>query len=309
MPSTNSLAIIMCTYNGAEFLQEQLNSFSNQTFKNWKLFVYDDGSTDTTKDLIKRYQQQSAHEVVWSVNPQQMGFAKNFLNAICITPTDFDFFALSDQDDIWCEAKLERAVAYLQTIPQTTPAVFCSRTRLIDANGNHIGLSPLFKKAPSFCNALVQSIAGGNTFVFNRAARDLIAVAGKDVNIVSHDWWIYQLVSGAGGMIHYDSHPEVLYRQHGSNLIGTNKGIGAKFTRLKLALQGNFKSWNDKNLNALDSCSQLLIEHNRKILHDFITVRKLSLIPRLIGLIKVGIYRQIMIDNLALFIAGVMNKI
>ena len=106
-----------------------------------------------------------------------------------------DFFACCDQDDVWWPDKLERALQWLHTVPEHVPAVYFSRTRNVDASGNIIGCSPLFRRPPNFRNALVQSIGGGNTMVFNRAARELLVAAGP-VDVASHDWWTYLLVSG-----------------------------------------------------------------------------------------------------------------
>ena len=85
------------------------------------------------------------------------------------------------------------------------------------------GLSPLFTRPPAFQNALVQSLGGGNTMVFNRAAKKILQEAAA-IDVVLHDWWVYQLVSAAGGMVHYDPRPMLKYRQHSDNLIGSNLG-------------------------------------------------------------------------------------
>lgn len=304
---TIKLAILMCTYNGAKYLQEQLDSFANQSFKNWHLFVYDDGSNDNTKNLVQTFGQK--HPTTFVTNNPNLGFAKNFLNGITITPNDFDFYALSDQDDVWLESKLEKAVSYLKNVETSIPALYCTRSTLVDATCNQIGYSPLFAKKPSFANALVQSIAGGNTMVFNKAARNLITKVGLDINVVSHDWFIYQLIIGAGGFVHYDSSSEILYRQHDNNLIGSNNGFFARLSRIKMLLNNSFRAWNDRNIKILQDNSDLLTKENKNKLHIFAKARKNSLVFRLVGFIKCGIYRQTLLGNIALFVGGVLNKI
>ena len=305
------LAIILCTYNSAKFLQQQLDSFDRQSYKNWQLFVYDDRSTDDTKAIVNAQTQKhkDTNKINFITNHVQRGFVGNFLNAVASAPSDLSFYAFSDQDDIWLENKLERSVAYLKAAPNHVPALYCSRTTLIDEAGNKIGSSPLFQRQPSFSNALVQSIAGGNTMVFNKAARDLIVKAGPDLDVVSHDWFIYQLIMGAGGEVYYDSHSEILYRQHGDNLIGSNMGLLAKLSRLKLLLDNTFKSWNDRNIKALVKNIELLTKENQDKLNTFISAREKTLIPRMIGFVKCGIYRQTFLGNVALFIGGILNKI
>ena len=303
------LAIVLCTYNGRRFLQEQLDSFSKQTFKSWSLFVYDDGSTDNTKTLIDNFREKTKEKINFTSNSQNFGYAKNFLNGIDSTPESFDFYALSDQDDIWLKSKLERAVNFLKEIESHVPALYCSRTTLTDSVGNVTGSSPLFCKEPSFNNALIQSIAGGNTMVFNKAARRLISKAEKNLDVVSHDWFIYQLVTGAGGKVYYDQHSEILYRQHDSNLVGANNSLIARLSRLKMLLNASFRAWNDKNINALQKNSKLLTKENKNKLDGFVKFRDSSLIPRVTGFINSGLYRQTFFGNVALFVGGILNKV
>ncbi|WP_316354556.1 glycosyltransferase family 2 protein [Candidatus Trichorickettsia mobilis] len=313
MNITSNLAIILCTYNSAKFLTEQLMSFDAQSFRDWSLFVYDDGSTDNTESLIKEHQKaDTIHHINWTVNNKNRGFVHNFLNGICSANVDkFQFYALADQDDIWCDTKLERAVACFKNVSVEMPALYCSRTQLIDKNGRTIGFSPLFTKKPSFMNALVQSIAGGNTMVFNKAARELIVSAAKDmtVDVVSHDWFIYQLISGAGGQVYYDALPSVLYRQHDHNLIGSNNGFMARLARVRKLFNGSFREWNDKNVKALKQNILLFTAENRNKLNLFDEARNKGLFTRLMGLKKTGIHRQGLLDNLALFIGIIFNKI
>jgi hypothetical protein len=77
----------------------------------------------------------------------------------------------------------------------------------------------------------VQSIAGGNTMVFNPAAKALLEAAGS-LNVISHDWWLYILVMAAGGKVYYDPTPYIYYRQHPAALIGGNTSLSAKLKRM-----------------------------------------------------------------------------
>ena len=113
----------------------------------------------------------------------------------------------------------------MRTQDGSLPLLFCSRTLTITESGTPVGMSPLFRRTPSFRNALVQSLAGGNTMVLNRAARDIVALASRRARFVSHDWWAYLLVTGAGGVVHYSAKPLVRYRQHAQNLVGANTSL------------------------------------------------------------------------------------
>ncbi len=96
------------------------------------------------------------------------GFAENFRALISNPAIEADYFAFCDQDDLWEPNKLETALAWMRTQDGSLPLLFCSTDATITESGTPIGMSPLFRRNPSFRNALVQSLAGGNTMVLNR---------------------------------------------------------------------------------------------------------------------------------------------
>lgn len=307
--SQPKVAILLCTYHGQHYLAEQLASFAAQTHTNWAAWASDDGSKDDTHSILEAFQQQwPAGRLSIHFGPAE-GFAANFLSLTCKADIAADYFAYSDQDDVWEADKLERAVRWLQTIPSHIPALYCSRTRLVDAQNKEIGLSPLFAKPPSFANALMQNIGGGNTMVFNTAARELLRQAGEGVPVVTHDWWVYMAVMGCGGQVFYDSYPSLRYRQHECNLVGMNATWGARFKRVHMLWQGRFRAWNDGNIAALGTLRNKLTPANRDILERFAKARQMSLIPRLIHLKRSGIYRQTLLGNLGLVAAAIFKKI
>jgi len=303
------VAILQCTMHGQHFLAAQLDSIAAQIYPHWKACVSDDGSADDTLAILDQYREKWGDGRIQIRSGPAAGFAANFLSLTCRTDIRADYYAYADQDDIWEADKLSRAIAWLENIPAETPALYCSRTRLVDEHGREIGLSPLYAKPPSFANALVQCIGGGNTMVFNEAARDLLRHAGEDVSVVTHDWWAYMVVSGCGGQVFCDPYPSVRYRQHGSNLVGSNANGFARLLRIGLLLKGRFRGWNDLNTQALQRIRSRLTPENRGVLDEFCAARKRSLLPRLIGLKRTGIYRQTLLGNLALLAAALLNKL
>ena len=303
------VAILMCSYNGERFLAEQIDSFERQTHRNWSLVVSDDGSQDGTLEVLQVYMDSWGQERLKIVQGAQRGFVKNFLSLTCRTDIDAEFFAWADQDDIWSEDKLHAALAWLQTIPKHIPALYCGRTKLIDESGTPIGFSPRFCLSPCFANALVQNIGGGNTMVFNQAARDLLQEAGDNLDIPSHDWWAYQLISGAGGAIHYDPEPRVLYRQHDGNLVGSNSNWSARLQRLRMVLKGCFYEWNAQNIHALETVYHRLSRESQTTLNHFKAARNKNLFQRILGVLRAGLHRQTLFGNLGLIFATLMKKI
>ncbi len=222
---------------------------------------------------------------------------------------DGDLFAYSDQDDVWFPEKLAKAVSWFEARPTDQPALYFTRTELIEEGGAPIGFSPLFVRAPTFQNALVQNIGGGNTMVFNRAARLALRATPADVALVSHDWWTYQVVTGIGGTAHYDPWPSLRYRQHGLNLVGANKGLRARLVRLSAFASGRMVMWNDVNLNVLGRMRNLLTPHNALVLDHYARIRQAAWPMRLWLLWKSGVYRQSFIDNLGLFVGALFGRL
>jgi glycosyltransferase involved in cell wall biosynthesis len=302
------VAILLATKDGAAFLGAQLKSISEQSHRSWSLVVSDDGSRDATRDIIERFAAEHPQRVAMRDGPQQ-GVAANFMSLATDPAIEADFFAFCDQDDLWHADKLTRALARLAAAPQGVPALYCGRTELMTEDGRSYGFSPLFRRPPSFRNALVQSLGGGNTMVFNRAAKKLVETAGTR-QVVLHDWWLYQLVSAAGGVVFYDPQPTLRYRQHPVNLIGSNQGGRARLLRIRLMLGGRFRDWNATNLAALDGLpGHLITPANRDILAWFAAARTAALPERLACLRRSGVYRQTLLGNLGLLAAAVLNRL
>ena len=301
------VAILMCTYNGTSYLQEQLDSIYTQKYRNWYLYVSDDGSRDSTQDILHAFRVKTDRLRIFR-GPKN-GFCQNFLSLICNSSIRADYYALSDQDDIWHTNKLSRAVKALSDISCEIPALYCSRTKLVDERNNETGLSPLFKRTPSFRNALIKNIASGNTMVFNHAARKLIMKAGPDVNPVVHDWFLYMVVSGCGGVVIYDPVPSLCYRQHAANLIGANGGFIARLRRFGLMLSGMHRWWNTRNIEALSGLREKLTPENRYIYDEFARFRNASFWNRLAGLYRTRLYRQTFAGNIALWLAALCKRL
>ncbi len=303
------MAILLCTYNGEEFLSAQLDSIVRQTHENWVIYASDDGSNDATLDILKSYQEQlGCNRLIIQLGPRQ-GFARNFMSLVLNGNARADFYAFSDQDDVWYPDKLERGIAQLSSLVGSQPALYCSRTHLIDGYGQDVGYSPLFARGPDFANALVQSLAGANTMLLNEPARALLELVPQDAHIVSHDWLCYMVVSGVGGEVIYDPEPTLDYRQHGGNVIGANDDLRARWQRIKMLLGGRFRAWNEQNLYALSRVRSRFTEANKYRLQCFERARESGFLMRLYLLRMSKVYRQTLLGNLGLVVAACLKRI
>jgi len=122
----------------------------------------------------------------------------------------------------------------------------------------------LFRRPPEFRNALVQSITGSNTMVFNGAARDLLMTCGPATRVASHDWPLYLLTTAVGGKVIYDPLPMVRYRVHAGNVMGANTGLLDRQRRLSMLLQGPCTQRLELNLAALETFRPRMTAENRE---------------------------------------------
>ena len=303
-----SVAILLGTYNGQQYLAAQLNSFLAQSFTNWHVYVSDDGSKDETIAILENYKEKMSGRMTIYAGPRK-GFAENFLSLICRDEIKADYYSYSDQDDIWEADKLARAVQWQQSQSDDKPALYGSITTLVDQDVKVIGPSVLFQKPFCFANALIQNVAPGNTMVFNNATRDILRQAGTGLGVVAHDWWTYIVTTACGGNVFIDPVPGILYRQHGGNLIGSNTGIAAKWVRIKMMFAGQLRDWGNAHVKALDLIRPRLSSDSERIFNNYKTARNLSLLPRICGVKRSGIYRQTMLGNMGLVLAILLGKV
>jgi glycosyltransferase involved in cell wall biosynthesis len=303
------VAILLATYNGVKFLAEQLDSIERQTHTNWHVYASDDGSSDDTISILESYRERWGNEKLRISQGPQRGHAANFLSLVRDECIKADYYAFCDQDDVWIEDKLERSINAVGIIGETKPALYGSRTTLIDKNGCAIGFSPLFSREPSLKNALVQSLFGGNTMLLNNATRDCLCLIPYEQEVISHDWLSYLLVCACDGEVYYDAVPSLLYRQHGDNAIGSNNSFSDRVVRLKWLFKGRFKAYSENNLAILACLHAILPNKNAEIVELFRDMRVQPFFIRIHMFKKIGLYRQTKFGTIGLWVALITNKI
>ena len=305
----NRVAILLATYNGGRFLASQLESLESQIHQNWFVIASDDGSSDNTLKILKEYQERWPQGKLTIRSGPQQGYCKNFLSMACDNSILADFYAFCDQDDVWFPEKLTVAIENInKNQGNGVPYVYCGRTTYVDEKLKKVGYSPLFAFPRTFRNALIQSIAGGNTMVFNQKTKDLLEKVGV-VEHPSHDWWVYQLATGAGGDVFYDPSPQILYRQHKDALVGGNTSFGAKIERVSMVFKGQFRLWSDINIAILCAAKPLLTHGSKETLELFKKMRHARLKDRLRLLEVAGLYRQTWRGTISLLLAAFFKKI
>ena len=238
MPHPPTVAVLLSTYNGEAYLEAQLDSLRAQRDVKVELYVRDDGSLDATCAILNRY--VGIWPTLGDVRPGvNLGSAASFLHLLQTVPGTANYYAFCDQDDIWLPDKLARAVVTLKG--GRGPALYCSNLTCVAEDLRVLGVPPAHSN-PIFQDLLFENVVTGCTIVLDPAARALINSCTPASGVVIHDWWC-ALVIAALGTIHYDPFPSLLYRQHGSNVVGLhpNQMIqGAKQARRLLRERRTF---------------------------------------------------------------------
>ncbi len=254
-PAPPTFTILMATHQGARYLPAQLASLAAQTDRDWRLWVSDDGSGDGTPEIVAAF--AAAHPVSTMSGPRR-GAAQNFLSMLAHPDLPCGPVAFADQDDIWLAPKLARARMALAKVPPHQPALYAAASLPVDAALRPLGRPRSAAVGPSFGNALVQNLFSGHTMALNATAVALARRAGAPASLRYHDWWLYQLIAGAGGRLLLDPQTVALYRQHGGNALGAARGPHAAIRRLAGLVRGDWQAAMQAHAQALRQAEALL---------------------------------------------------
>lgn len=292
--------VLLSSYNGKHYISEQLQSIFNQSYPHISVLVRDDGSTDQTLVLLKEYAKVHPDRIK-VIAGSNVGVVSSFFELVQQSDPHADYYCFCDQDDVWLEHKVERAVTMLDSQADHVPGMVFTSTDLADKDLNSLGTWPKPPlREPSFYNALVQNIAVGATIMLNKAARNKFMEGNQiDPNkIIMHDWWFYLLVSGFGNVM-YDKNPSMLYRQHENNVVG---GSNSLFNKLKQKYRSYIKHKGEHLLVKQASefyrvYGHLMEDSKREQLELFIAPRE-RLREKIDFLQRSKLYRQSIVEQL-----------
>lgn len=301
------ITILLATYNGEAHLREQLMSYCAQRGVDWDLWISDDGSSDGTRAVIDSFRRDhgAGREICLLDGPRQ-GAAANFMSLLTHPdlPTDAPV-ALSDQDDVWHPDKLARALAVLRETGPVT--LYSAQSFHTDTNLKVTGHSRPPPRGVSFRNALTQNVVSGHSLVMDAGALALVRRAGMPQGIPYHDWWLYLLISGAGGHVHVDRARMIHYRQHGSNAMGAHHGLRATLHRARQVLGRTYGGWVAANVAALAKAPCPLTPENRALLQALEAAPRGP--ARALALWRLGLHRQSRAASASFYVAAVLGRI
>ena len=262
------ITVLMSTYNGAKYLEPQLESLLNQTIaKDMDVLIRDDGSNDGTQEILDKYQKE--HKNIKWYQGENLKPAKSFWDLLT-KASGSDFYAFCDQDDVWDVDKLEAAVKHLQEKDQSNPLLYFCDVRIVDEELNIKRDSMVPSDIPiDYPRSLLNNIAPGCSYVFNEKARELAAQFDPNKYFLDiHDWQMYRICSCFGECI-FDHTAHMSYRQHGGNTIGAVKNRLMFY--INIIKKGNSPEFVRKRYRiarALEECyGEQMSEDNKYLTH------------------------------------------
>ncbi|MDT2634765.1 glycosyltransferase [Enterococcus dongliensis] len=262
--------VLLSYYKGNKYLRKLLESLQRQKGNlDLKITLRNDGS-----DSIDEKNLYGINNIV-IINGQNIGVKRSFFELIRGSEDDADYFCFCDQDDVWDDDKLESALVKLR-IYEDQPAMYFSKTRLVDENLNYLGQDTFEKGEFSFGRTLIKNNAVGCTIVFNRKLRDVMKKAIEKYEITTdsllHDHILYMVCTGIGGEVIYDLKPHISYRQHSNNAIGNRENLLEKLISNGLFNKDNVRlRWAEE---LYSNFANVLTEENRLFLLQVLNYKK-----------------------------------
>lgn len=254
------VAVLMSTYNGEKYVQEQIESILNQKGDfELDLWVRDDGSNDLTQKILENYAFEG--KLRWYTG-ENIGPAQSFMNLL-MNCVGYECYAFADQDDYWLPDKIQSGILAIRNMDG--PTLYCSNAELVDFNLNSIGRSAYL--IPPKIDFYTLTCAGGLlgcTMLFNNSLAFLVQERTLPTKIVMHDFYMTVLCTAVGGKIIYDEKSHIKYRQHENNVVGVSVGFLNKIRNRLLAVTHKNKICISEQANSILLIYKNEIEYEKK---------------------------------------------
>lgn len=304
--------ILLSTYNGEQYLRNQIESIINQTYKNWRLLIRDDGSQDKTIEILEYYLRKHKDKIVLIEDGQKhLGASKSFFRLLGYSDAKYIMFC--DQDDVWLPYKIEKTYNKMKELEKKhndKPLLVYSDLKVVDKDLNLIAPSfwkyqHIDPKRNKLNHLLVQNVITGCTMMINNKLKDMLITMPDDE--IMHDWWL-GLVGASFGELDFIKEPLVLYRQHGKNDTGAQKyGL---MVYLNLILRGDLSKFFSSNKRLIKQAKNfykiyynLLDKSQKDIVYNFMSLCEKNPSNRLITMIKCRYFKYGFLRNIGFIIS------
>lgn len=313
--------VILAAYNGKRYIKEQIESILNNDYPNVKLWVFDDGSTDGTDEIVKEYEKNYQGKVNFYKNPVNKGLTRNFLEGVLNVSDKVkdekyvqhfkNYYMFCDQDDVWHKDKIKKTLYKMKSMDKkygdSAPIAVYTDALVVDEHLNII--NPSFHNSnklditkSDLAHLLMENKLIGCTIMFNQA---LVQKLGNTVSegIRYHDWWV-ALIAASFGHIGYVKDATLSYRQHGGNIVGDQSFKKYVLNRL-IHLRSQRQSIGKNIVQAelfYRTYKENLGSKEQEIVKSFININAQNWLFKRITVIKYGFLKTGFIRNLGLFL-------
>jgi glycosyltransferase involved in cell wall biosynthesis len=302
------VSIVLSTYNGEKYLEEQLNSILTSSYQDFDLYIRDDGSADRTMEILESYRKKEPNRIHVLQNERNLGCTLNFLEGIC--DTGADYVMLCDQDDVWKPNKIGDTLKRMQhmeaQLGKELPLVVFTDALVVDESlkqlhDSFFAAGKLNPRRTDLAHLLMENKLIGCTVMINASLRRILKSRRLPEKARYHDWWI-ALIAASLGKIGFLSDRTMLYRQHSSNVVGSKSFFAYFLDRISslkkqkaaiLALQeqaGEFA----------DIYREYLPEARLEVIRRFAGLQQAGFLRRRVVLLKYGFLKTGLIRNIGL---------
>lgn len=300
------ILVLLSSYNGEAYIESQIMSIINQKINcEVNIRIRDDGSCDKTCIVIEKLMEQYPDRIEL-IRGKNIGYNKSFFELFKST-SGYKYYAISDQDDIWLENKLQVALEWMNEEDYEQPLLYASTSYLVKDNMIPYGTTRKKIREFSVYNTIIQNICPGHTQVMNNALLDLLKNDIDTSQIYVYDSWITNMAMLYGKIL-FNNKPYTLYRQHSKNQLGYGKGmLGQALSSVKRTRKGDGKKYR-KQIQYFVEKNRTMIEEKGFFdeLYKFLDSEKV--IDRVKYMFTGKLYRQKKIESLAFYIANVLGK-
>ena len=265
----NKVQILLSTYNGEKYLEEQIKSILNQQDVELSLLIRDDGSKDSTIKIIEKIAKEDSRVKFYTGN--NLGPARSFMNLLKQSDKNCEYYDFADQDDAWNQKKIINAINMIKT-KENEPSLYLSALEIVDANLNKIETKLV---EGNFCleGEIIKNFATGCTMVLNKKLLDIIN-SYEPKYLIMHDSWITRVCYAIGGNVIIDQNSYIKYRQHSNNTLGyKDNGLQKLIRQFKIAFVNKISMRANIATELKNGYSELLTEDAKELINNLINYR------------------------------------
>ncbi|HFI0862273.1 TPA: glycosyltransferase family 2 protein [Streptococcus suis] len=285
--------ILMSTYNGQQFLAEQIRSIQDQSYTDWTLFIRDDGSSDNTKEILKDFERQDSRiHLIDNDKSDNLGVIKSFHKLVNHDRADYYFF--SDQDDVWLPNKLELSLKETKNYLADLPLMVYMDLKVVNQDLEIMTESMVKSQSHHANTELVQELTEntvtGGVAMINHALAEMWQ---ETDDILMHDWYLALLASAFGNLVFIDR-PGELYRQHSDNVLGarTLSKRFKKWIRPHILFAVYWDLIKNSQKQARHLLQMPLSQSNRELIEAFVNIMDKPMLERFRILRKYGLRKN-----------------